>query len=78
MPRKLLQKKIPSKSPIVNHLHRWRIQQQLGRRRAARRLSEELGIPVSDRTMEAWEQGRSAPGVAMERLLEMFLQTDGK
>jgi transcriptional regulator with XRE-family HTH domain len=78
MLRDELQKKIQSKSPIVKRLHRWRIRQGLGRRLAARQLSEEIGIKVLDRRIESWEQGRTQPSAAMARLLEMFLQTDGK
>jgi hypothetical protein len=56
MLRDELQKKIQSKSPIVKRLHRWRIRQGLGRRLAARQLSEEIGIKVLDRRIESWEQ----------------------
>jgi DNA-binding transcriptional regulator YiaG len=73
MLRDELQKKIKSKSPIVKRLHRWRLQRGLGRRLAARHLSEALEIAVSDRTMEGWEQGRTAPGAARARLFEIFL-----
>lgn len=73
----LLNAYIQSKSKIVRRLHKWRLANQLGRRRAARELTEKMGVPVRDRTMEGWEQGRWEPNPAMAHLLDAFLREVG-
>lgn len=66
-----------TRNKLVRRVHRWRISRGLSRALAAPVLSDSLGIPVSQKTIEAWETDARHPHPATQRLLDSFLARHG-
>ncbi len=60
---------------ISTELKEWRSSQKLTRIAAAEFISQKLGVLISHRTLEAWEQGRNEPNEVTQQAIRKAIAT---